>query len=80
MKHTRVFVLCSLLVALALGLSIPDTALSAYYAGEALNLYEGMCYWKCYNPKKMGRAPADNGPQCLQLCAASCGSACIAMY
>lgn len=78
MKHKRVFVLCSLVMALALSLSIP--AMGAY-AGEATNLTEdGICYWKCYSPRKVGSGPATTGSQCLSLCANACHGPCLALY
>lgn len=76
--HKRFFVLCSLILALALSLSIP--AMGAY-RGEATNYTDdGICYWKCYSPRKVGSAPATSGSHCLQLCANSCGGACLALY
>lgn len=78
--NKRFLVLCSLITVLTLSLFIPTPAMSAY-AGEATNLTDdGICYWKCYSPRKVGSAPAAGGSQCLQLCASSCGGPCLALY
>lgn len=82
MKNSRLFVLCSLTLALVLSLSLSASGnfwCNEGYAGAATNFSEGTCYWQCCSGS-VGSAPAGSGKQCRQLCAAACGGSCIPLY
>lgn len=77
--NKRVFALCTLIIALALGLSTPNPAASLF-GGQATNLTDdGICSWRCYDGR-FGNGPAASGPQCRQLCESQCGPPCAALY
>ena len=83
-KTNRLFVLCALILALGMSLSVPATGAgewcSSGYRGAVTNYTdEGTCYWQCCSPK-VGQASGVTLSQCLQLCAQSCGGACYALY
>jgi hypothetical protein len=77
--NKRLLVLCTLIMALVVGLSASNSAASLW-GGEATNLDEnGICTWRCYDGG-FGRGPAASGPQCVQLCESHCGPPCIPRY
>lgn len=72
--------ICALAFVCALAFGGPALVEAAGYAGEATNLVNGVCYWRCYDRTGSGSAPATNGRQCLDLCLNACGGPCIALY
>jgi hypothetical protein len=84
MKHKRLIVLCSLILALGMSLSVPATGAGEYcsfgYKGAVTNYTDdGTCYWQCCS-SKVGSASGVTISQCRQLCVANCGGACDALY
>lgn len=84
MKHARLLVLGSLILALGMSLSVPATGANEWcasgYKGAVTNYTDdGTCSWQCCFPK-VGSASGVTIRQCLQLCAASCGGSCYALY
>jgi hypothetical protein len=78
--NKRLLVLCTLIIALTVGLSASNSAASLWGGGEATNLDEnGICTWSCYDGGS-GSGPANGGRQCIQLCERHCGPPCIPRY
>lgn len=77
MTYRRLFAL-AVLCALMFG---APALLQGAGGGAATNIFNGVCYWQCNNGTG-GSAPVSRpeGRNCLNLCAASCGGPCIALY
>jgi hypothetical protein len=83
MRYTRLAILCALIPVLGMSLAVPAIGAGDYcyygFKGAMLQYEGGTCSWQCCS-EKVGSASGVTVTQCSQLCAASCGGRCEALY